>query len=249
VTADGCTRTDHRRPDDRPTGCGWGCLNYDVAMSQGAQKRAGSSASGDGAERRRLETELREAGRLLAAGDAVAAAARLRGIVARGVLRPGHEADARYLLGRALGACGDRVGMTREWDLVLRLDAAASPPPLMPEDEFESVAEAALAELPRALLDELRNVAVLVADRPSAEMVAGGIDPRVLGLYHGVPMTRRSTSFGAPYADTIYLFRANLERVCATRAALAERIRVTVLHETAHYFGYTERQLRRMGLA
>src|SRR5665811_1147291 len=81
------------------------------------------------------------------------------------------------------------------------------------------------------------------------DRVAGGLDPRVLGLYHGVPMSRRSTSFGAPYADTIYLFGANLERVCATRAALAERIRVTVLHETAHYFGYTERQLRRRGVA
>ncbi len=119
----------------------------------------------------------------------------------------------------------------------------------MPADEFESVAEAALAELPPELLEKLRSVPILVAERPSAEMVAGGIDPRVLGLYHGVPMSRRSTSFGAPYADTIHLFRANLERVCATRAALARRIRVTVLHETAHFFGYTESQLRRMGLA
>jgi len=75
--------------------------------------------------------------------------------------------------------------------------------------------------------------------------LAGGIDPRVLGIYRGVPMSRRSTSFGAPYADTIHLLCANLERVCATHAALAERIRVTVSHETAHYFGYTERQLRR----
>lgn len=222
---------------------------YDVAMSQGAQKGAQSSARGGAADRRRLETELREAGRLLAAGDAPAAAERLRDITARGILPLDREADARYLLGRALGACGDRAGMTDEWGLVLRLDAAASPQPLMPADEFESSAEAALAELPQELLDQLRNVAILVADRPSAEMVAGGIDPRILGLYHGVPMSRRSTSFGAPYADTIYLFRANLERVCATRAALAERIRVTVLHETAHYFGYTERQLRRMGLA
>ena len=223
---------------------------YDVAMSQGARKRAESSARGAAADSHGLETELREAGRLLAAGDAPAAAERLRDITARGVLPPYREADARYLLGRALGAVGDRAGMTDEWGLVLRLDAAAaSPQPLMPADEFESVAEAALAELPQELLDQLRNVAILVADRPSAEMVAGGIDPRILGLYHGVPMTRRSTSFGAPYADTIYLFRANLERVCATRAALAERIRMTVLHETAHYFGYTERQLRRMGLA
>ena len=155
----------------------------------------------------------------------------------------------RYLLGRALDVCGDRVGMSREWGLVLALDAASPPQPLMAEDEFESVAEAALAELPQELLDQLRSVAILVAERPSAEMVADGIDPRILGLYHGVPMARRSISFGAPYADTIHLFRANLERVCATRAALAEQTRITVLHETAHYFGYTEHQLRRMGLA
>ena len=219
-------------------------------MSPEAQKRAASSASAEAAERRQLEIELHEAARLLAAGDAPSAVERLRAIVARGVRAPGREADARYLLARALGASGERAAMTDEWGLVLRLDAAAAPPqPLMPADEFEAVAEAALAELPQELLDELRSVPILVADRPSAEMVAGGIDPRVLGIYHGVPMTRRSTSFGAPYTDTIYLFRANLERVCATRASLAERIRVTVLHETAHYFGYTELQLRRMGLA
>jgi len=80
-------------------------------------------------------------------------------------------------------------------------------------------------------------------------MVADGIDPRILGLYHGVPLNRRSASFGAPYADTIHLFRANLERAFTTRAALTEHIRVTVLHETAHFFGYSEGQLRSMGLA
>ena len=219
-------------------------------MAEGIRKRAGSSTSGGDAGRRRFEAGLREAGRLLAAGDAPAAAGLLRGIADGGDLPPGPEADARYLLAGALDACGDRAGVIREWGRVLRLDAAFEPPqPLMPEDEFEAVADAALAELPQELLDQLRNVAILVADRPSEEMVAGGIDPRVLGIYHGVPMTRRSTSFGAPFADTIYLFRANLERVCATRGALAEHIRVTVLHETAHYFGYTERQLRDMGLA
>jgi predicted Zn-dependent protease with MMP-like domain len=194
--------------------------------------------------------ELREAQRLLATGDARAAAQRLRDVVARGPLSPGLEADARYLLGLSLGASGDREGMSAEWAAVLRLDAVAAPPaPLLALEEFESVAEAALAELPQELLDRLGNVAVLIADRPSQEMVADGIDPRVLGLYHGVPMAMRSVSFGAPYADTIHLFRANLERVCATRAGLAERIRVTVLHETAHFFGYSEAQLRRMGLA
>jgi predicted Zn-dependent protease with MMP-like domain len=122
-------------------------------------------------------------------------------------------------------------------------------PPLLTLEEFEAVAEAALAELPQELLDHLGNVAIIIDERPSPEMVAGGINDRVLGLYHGVPLNRRSVSFGAPYADTIHLFRANLERVCPTREALIERIRIVVWHETAHFFGYSEAQLRRMGLA
>ncbi len=122
--------------------------------------------------------------------------------------------------------------------------------PLMTVDEFAETAEAALAELPQDLLDRLGNVAIIVADRPSSEMVADGVDPRrVLGLYHGVPLAKRSVSFGAPYADTIHLFRDNLERVCRTREELAARIRIVVLHETAHFFGYSEAQLRAMGLA
>jgi predicted Zn-dependent protease with MMP-like domain len=197
-----------------------------------------------------IETELHAAARLLGAGDPRAAAERLRALVSPGGLTPGAEADARYLLGRALVACGDRDGATLEWVRVPGLDAAAARPrPLLTPEEFESVAQAALDELPRELLDELEGVGIQIEDRPSPEMVADGIDPRILGLYHGVPMTRRSASFGAPYADTIHLFRANLERVSATRAELAGHIRVTVLHETAHFFGYSEAQLRSMGLA
>ena len=191
-----------------------------------------------------------EAQRLLAAGDPLAAVQRLRVVLSSGHQPPAVEADVRYLLSRALGESGDRDGMIAEWTAVLRLDTViARSGPLLSMEEFESVAEAALAELPQELMSELGSVPVLIAERPSAEMVAGGIDPRVLGLYHGVPLAQRSVSFGAPYADTIHLFRANLERVSPTRAALVERIRIVVLHETAHFFGYTEVQLRRMGLA
>ncbi len=197
-----------------------------------------------------VEAEFHTAARLLAEGDARAAAERLRALVRTDGLSPGFEAEARYLLGRALGAAGDREGMGREWVRVLELDAVvARPRPPLSDDEFESVAQAALDELPQALLDELNGVAIMIEDRPSPAMVADGIDPRILGLYHGVPLNRRSASFGAPYADTIHLFRANLERVFTTRDALTEHIRVTVLHETAHFFGYSEGQLRSMGLA
>lgn len=194
--------------------------------------------------------ELFEAQRLLAAGDARSAADLLRRVLRRGALPPALEAEAHYALGHALAATGDRAGMAAEWTAVLRLDAAvASAEALLTLEEFEAVAEAALAELPQVLREQLGNVAVLIAERPSVEMVAGGIDPRVLGLYNGVPLLQRSVSFGAPYADTIHLFRANMERVSSTREALTGRIRLVVLHETAHFFGYTEAQLRRMGLA
>lgn len=207
------------------------------------------SRAGTGDEPLPAWRELGEARRLLGVGEPATAARRLRGLLARAPLPPAVEADVRYVLGRALGAGGDRVGMTAEWTAVLRLDAAASPAPRLTLEEFESVAEAALAELPQEHLTWLSNVAILIADRPSQAMVAGGIDPRILGLYHGVPLKDRSVSFGAPYADTIHLFSANLERVATTRDALLERIRIVVLHETAHFFGWTEAQLRRMGLA
>ena len=199
------------------------------------------------------DAELHAAARLLAEGEARAAAERLRAVLRAGVLAPGPEADVRYLLGRALG---ETATARASWPSGASCPGSTPPPPtaagprsLLTPDEFESVAAAALDELPQALLDELNGVGIMIEDRPTPEMVAGGIDPRILGLYHGVPLNRRSASFGAPYADTIHLFSANLERVCATRDHLARQIRVTVLHETAHFFGYTEGQLRSMGLA
>ena len=192
---------------------------------------------------------LREGWRRLGSGDAAGAAEVLRASLAGGGLPPALEADVRYALGRALGACGERDAMGREWVQVLRLDALSDRPPRLTAHEFETAAERALDELPQELIDELQGTAVMIVDRPSPEMVAGGIDPRILGLYHGVPLLKRSTMFGTPFADSIHLFRANLERASATREELLERIRIVVLHETAHFFGYTERQLREMGLA
>jgi predicted Zn-dependent protease with MMP-like domain len=196
-----------------------------------------------------IENDIYEAERTLGSGDARGAAQRLQGALAGHELPPTLEANARHLLGRALFAGGDREGAAREWNRVLQLDVAAPRPELLTAEEFESVAAAALDELPQELLDELNGVAVMIEDRPSPQMVADGLDPRLLGVYHGVPLNQRSASFGAPFADTIHLFSANLERVCPTREILERQIRVTVLHETAHFFGYTEGQLRSMGLA
>ena len=113
--------------------------------------------------------------------------------------------------------------------------------------EFAGVVQDALDELPPAVLERLRNVPLIADDRPSKEMVRDGTDPRILGLFHGLSMPHEST-LGPGFPDTIHLFSRNIERVCDDERELREEIRVTVLHETAHYFGFDEDELARLGL-
>lgn len=174
----------------------------------------------------------------------------LRHVLARGGLAIDEEADARWLLGAALEDRRDHKGAAREWLAVLRLDAAAEPDePRMSHKRFEKVAERALRELPDEILEWLANVPVLIDDRPAEAMVLDGIDPRILGLFSGVPVPDQSVLGGPPQTGVIHLFQRNLERETRDEEDLVDEIRITVLHETAHYFGYDEDDLDRLGLA
>lgn len=183
-------------------------------------------------------------------GDAQSAARLLRGFLVHSDLDLLEEADARHLLGHALDALGDRQGRTREWLRTLHLDRAADEQgeELLTTEEFERIAAAALDELPRELLERLGNVPVLVAERPSEEDVRAGLDPRTLGLFTGLPMPDQSFLGGSPHTGVIHLFRRNLEAQAEDEEDLAEQIRITVIHETAHYFGLSDDDLARLGL-
>ncbi len=181
--------------------------------------------------------------------DAGEAARILRELLAGPQLDPLDEADARHLLGIACESKGDRKGMVKEWLAVLRLDAAnEDPEPVMSREDFEGTAAAALDELPDEILGHLRNVPVFVEDRPSEAMVLEGLDPRTLGLFHGIAMPDQSVLGPGPSTGLIHLFQRNLEREAEDEDDLAEQIRITVAHETAHYFGADEDQLDRYGL-
>jgi predicted Zn-dependent protease with MMP-like domain len=173
----------------------------------------------------------------------------LRELLAGPPLDPLDEADAHHLLGLAFEQKGDRKGMVREWLAVLRLDAITDEDePLMSPDEFERAAAAALDELPEEIIAHLRNVPILVEDRPSESLVLEGLDPRTLGLFHGIAMPDQSVLGPGPSGGLIHLFQRNLEREAEDQDDLAEQIRITVAHETAHYFGADEDQLGRFGL-
>ena len=98
-------------------------------------------------------------------------------------------------------------------------------------DGFEERVRAALDALPPDLARGLENVAVVIEDENPDE-------PDLLGLFEEAPYM--------PAKVTIY--RRPLEAEFGhDPARLEHEIRVTVLHELAHYFGIDEQRLAELG--
>lgn len=156
------------------------------------------------------------------------------------------KADAFHLLGRIHEAREERPAMIAAWQEVLKLDAAAERGPVsMSEDEIERIATATLHELPADVRTKLEAVPILIDDAPSVELVDDGVDPRSLGLFNGAPVPDGGNT---PTITNIMLFKRNLERIASDLDQLGEEVRITVLHETAHYFGLEEDDLEKLGL-
>lgn len=160
---------------------------------------------------------------------------------------PRLAADALHLLGRVHEAAGDRAAAVAAWQQVRALDAKAPPPQVsISEDELERIASAALAELPAEVRAKLERAPILIDDVPSEDLVGEGLDPRMLGVFSGTPMPEGGEL--APTVTNIRLFKTNLERAAHDLDDLADEVRITVLHETAHYFGLDEAELEAIGL-
>jgi predicted Zn-dependent protease with MMP-like domain len=103
--------------------------------------------------------------------------------------------------------------------------------------DFEQAAQEALDELPPELRSAMSNVTIVIEDEPQD-------GAPLLGLYQGVPLTRRSSAYAGALPDKITIFRGPLERFYG---ADPERLRVeikrVVLHEIAHHFGISDARL------
>jgi predicted Zn-dependent protease with MMP-like domain len=104
---------------------------------------------------------------------------------------------------------------------------------------FEEHVERALAALPPELQAAVQNVEISVEDEHPG-------DPDLFGLYEGVPLPERGDWAGT-LPDRIRIFRLPLVESFPEPAELEEEIRITVLHELAHYFGLDEDQLENLG--
>ena len=103
---------------------------------------------------------------------------------------------------------------------------------------FVNVVEEALDSLPQEFRSRIRNVAVLVEDVPPNQPSPQSGQRRrlLLGVFHGVPTTKKSI-FDLPSGpDHIVLYQKNIEAICSSEAEVCEQIRLTVIHELGHYF-------------
>jgi predicted Zn-dependent protease with MMP-like domain len=113
---------------------------------------------------------------------------------------------------------------------------------------FYEMVERALEGLPPELSALLDNVAIVVDERPdfSTPLVVEDPENTLYGLYEGVPLTERGWGYSGVLPDKITIFRGPLERDFEPEE-LEEQVRITVVHEIAHYFGFDEDRLEELG--
>ena len=113
--------------------------------------------------------------------------------------------------------------------------------------DFYELVERALEELPPDLAALLENVAIAVEDWPESSMLRSDEPHDTLyGFYEGTPLTQRGEWYSGVLPDRITIFRGPLERDFA-REELEEQVRITVVHEIAHHFGFEEERLEELG--
>lgn len=106
-------------------------------------------------------------------------------------------------------------------------------------ERFEDMVAEALDGLPPELGQLMSNVAITVEHQPGP--------PALLGLYHGIPLTRRTTSYAGVLPDRITIYRVAICAVCRTDREVVEQVRRTVVHEVGHHFGIDDARLRELG--
>lgn len=110
----------------------------------------------------------------------------------------------------------------------------------MSRDRFEELVADALDTIPPRFAAAMSNVVVLVEDiHPD--------NPNLLGLYHGVALTERTSYYSGVLPDRITIYRRPILRICRTEDEVVAQVRVTVLHEVGHHFGLDDDTLHELG--
>jgi predicted Zn-dependent protease with MMP-like domain len=115
---------------------------------------------------------------------------------------------------------------------------------------FEALVEMALRSIPQPFAAALDEVAIVIADEPTADQIRENElepDETLYGLYEGVPRTEWGADWAA-VPNRIALFRLPLEADFANPDDLADEVWATVVHELAHHLGIDDARLEELGV-
>jgi predicted Zn-dependent protease with MMP-like domain len=116
----------------------------------------------------------------------------------------------------------------------------------MTREQFTALVEEALQGIPRRFRDAMKNVAVVVEDEPSQELLDDldmEPDDTLFGLYHGTPLTQRESNYGNTLPDRISIYQLPIEEACDDEEDIRQCVAETVIHEFGHYFGLSEEEI------
>ena len=116
----------------------------------------------------------------------------------------------------------------------------------MTREKFERLVAEAITLIPTRFRREMKNIAVVVEEEPSAELLEEmDVEPpdSLYGLYQGTPLPERTWGYGNALPDRVTIFQKPIEEDCGddddARAVIGE----TLIHEVGHYFGLSEEEI------
>ncbi|MBB4687041.1 putative Zn-dependent protease with MMP-like domain [Amycolatopsis jiangsuensis] len=105
---------------------------------------------------------------------------------------------------------------------------------------FEELVSQALDQVPAEFAAAMDNVVVLVEEHNDEA-------PDILGLYHGIALTERTSDYGGVLPDRISIYRGPLLAMCEDEDEVVEEVLITVVHELGHHFGLDDERLHELG--
>lgn len=108
------------------------------------------------------------------------------------------------------------------------------------DEEFSSLIDWAMDQLPQSYIKRMQNVAIVYEDEPSEEQrqkLKLHCNQTLYGLYEGVPLPQRQGRLDHYMPDKITIFKGPISAAATNQAELKAQILHTLWHEIAHHFG------------
>lgn len=113
------------------------------------------------------------------------------------------------------------------------------------DDEFEEIVDASLNSIPDVFIKKIENLSIVIENYPSKRHFHKVGKKMLLGLYEGIPKTKRGRyGIGGYLPDKITIFKRPIESISSSKVDLIVNIRNTIIHEIAHHFGMDEKMVR-----